>query len=73
MIEHGVSLMVIGMGTVGAFLTTMVVTMSLSAAVVTRWFPEKSKSSAKKSASKGTGTNKAKKVTTAKSTSPKKA
>ena len=48
MIEHGLILMVVGMGTVGAFLTTMVFLMNLSAAIIKTWFPEKSKPSAKK-------------------------
>ncbi len=43
MIDNGLILMVAGMGTVGAFLTTMIVAMHLTAAIINKWFPEKEK------------------------------
>lgn len=49
MIENGFVLMAAGMGTVGAFLTTMIFAMHLSAVMIHQWFPEKEKATPGKS------------------------
>ncbi len=41
MIEQGIILMAIGMGTVMAFLTTMILVINASAGTIGKFFPEK--------------------------------
>ena len=41
MIEEGLVLMGVGMGTVMAFLTTMILVVHASAAIIKKYFPEK--------------------------------
>ena len=41
MIEEGLVLMGVGMGTVMAFLTTMVLVVNASSAIINKYFPEK--------------------------------
>jgi Na+-transporting methylmalonyl-CoA/oxaloacetate decarboxylase gamma subunit len=68
--------MIVGMGTVGAFLTTMVLVMYLTAAVLKGRFPDKPKSPAKKSKTKkktATATKKAVKDEPAKKADDEKA
>ena len=65
MLEHGLTLMAVGMGTVGAFLTTMVLVMYLTAAILKGRFPDKPKPGAKKAKTKkktATATKKAQKA-----------